>query len=184
MRPAASSAAPRNAPLVILLALMAAACSSLPSGSRSARPPSTVAMDYFVLQDESHAQEVVLYALGLLDTGYRFGGRAPDEVGPLNNIQLVRQGKQLILTRDAAANDLLVDHALNGSDIAFVYSDSDPWSTGAVDLSQGTGSNTVYWVTDGNHGSDIYDLGETEQQALFAELEEWTGVTPLEAPVR
>lgn len=78
IRTAALGAAPRNAPLVILLALMAAACSSLPSGSRSARPSSTVAMDYFVLQDESHAQEMVLYALGLLDTGYRFGGRNPE----------------------------------------------------------------------------------------------------------
>jgi pimeloyl-ACP methyl ester carboxylesterase len=85
---------------------------------------------------------------------------------------------------DEVANDLLADYALNGSGIAFVYSDSDPWATGAVDLSLGTGSNTIYWVTNGNHSSDIYELGETEQQALFAELEAWTGVTPLQAPVR
>jgi hypothetical protein len=85
---------------------------------------------------------------------------------------------------DEAANALLREYALHGSDVIFVYSDSDPWATGAVDLSQGTGSNSVYWVTDGNHGSDLYDLGETDRQAVFDQLEEWTGVTPLEAPPR
>jgi cell wall-associated NlpC family hydrolase len=78
MRSAARRAAPRNAPFVFLLALMAAACSSLPPGNRGARPGSTAEIDYFVLQHESHAQEMVLYALGLLDTGYRFGGRNPE----------------------------------------------------------------------------------------------------------
>lgn len=39
--------------------------------SRSAGP-------YFVLEDETHAREMVLFALGLLDTGYRFGGRNPE----------------------------------------------------------------------------------------------------------
>lgn len=77
MTSAALRTAPRNAPFVFLLALMAAACSSLPPGSRGTRSASTVAVDYFVLHDESHAREMVLYALGLLDTGYRFGGRNP-----------------------------------------------------------------------------------------------------------
>jgi cell wall-associated NlpC family hydrolase len=33
---------------------------------------------YFALDDGAQTQEMVLFALGLLDTGYRFGGRNPD----------------------------------------------------------------------------------------------------------
>lgn len=33
---------------------------------------------YFALDGEHQTQEMVLFALGLLDTGYRFGGRNPD----------------------------------------------------------------------------------------------------------
>jgi cell wall-associated NlpC family hydrolase len=33
---------------------------------------------YFALNDDRHAQEVVIYALGLLGTGYQFGGRNPE----------------------------------------------------------------------------------------------------------
>lgn len=34
--------------------------------------------NWFALPSDDHAQEVVLYALGLLDTGYRFGGKNPE----------------------------------------------------------------------------------------------------------
>lgn len=33
---------------------------------------------YFTLEDDAQAREMVLFALGLLDTGYRFGGRNPE----------------------------------------------------------------------------------------------------------
>ncbi len=66
------------------LALMAG-CSSLSSppparyaASQSGEPGTASTNDYFVLAEESHTQEMVLFALGLLDTGYRFGGRNPD----------------------------------------------------------------------------------------------------------
>lgn len=56
-----------------------AACSSVPPAP-SAVPgavPSHV-RDYFSLDDPGHSREMVIFALGLLDTGYRFGGRNPE----------------------------------------------------------------------------------------------------------
>ena len=71
--------------LAIIAALLAA-CSSVPTtdvlGSGTPPPaisaPDTPAKDYFTLEDRLHSQEMVIFALGLLDTGYRFGGRNPD----------------------------------------------------------------------------------------------------------
>ncbi|HSD36935.1 MAG TPA: C40 family peptidase [Rhodocyclaceae bacterium] len=59
-----------------------AACSSTPPASPpsssqkpSQRPPSSAA---FHLDQPDHANEIVIFSLGLLDTGYRFGGSNPD----------------------------------------------------------------------------------------------------------
>ncbi len=67
-----------------LLTLMAG-CGTLPSPTAARHePPRTIGstaapeQDYFVLAEEAHTQEMVLFALGLLDTGYRFGGRNPE----------------------------------------------------------------------------------------------------------
>jgi cell wall-associated NlpC family hydrolase len=64
---------------VVLVAVLAG-CSQTPprpSGPPTVRtvPP---AGGWFALPSHDHAQEVVLYALGLLDTGYRFGGKNPE----------------------------------------------------------------------------------------------------------
>lgn len=65
----------------LLLALLIAGCSQSPpkpSGT-SGRPQASVpARGWFSLPSDDHAQEIVLYALGLLDTGYRFGGKNPE----------------------------------------------------------------------------------------------------------
>ncbi len=67
-----------------LAATLVAACSSVPpTSSLPPRPGDTVTIapaprDYFALDDPLHTQEMVIYALGLLDTGYRFGGRNPE----------------------------------------------------------------------------------------------------------
>lgn len=70
---------------LVLIALAAGAlagCSSTPAPSTHAavdRPlPESRSGTYFTLEDESHAREMVLFALGLLDTGYKFGGRNPE----------------------------------------------------------------------------------------------------------
>ena len=73
----------RLAGIVTLAAAILAGCSSTPApGPRATRDaPITQPRDqgrYFTLEDEAHAQEMVLFALGLLDTGYRFGGRNPE----------------------------------------------------------------------------------------------------------
>jgi cell wall-associated NlpC family hydrolase len=64
-----------------MLAGLAACSSTPPAPSPSApqkpsqRPPSSTA---FRLDQPDHANEIVIFSLGLLDTGYRFGGSNPE----------------------------------------------------------------------------------------------------------
>lgn len=64
-----------------LVAAILAGCASSPA-TRARSAPSgeadTRQASYFTLDDHAQAGEVVLFALGLLDTGYRFGGRNPE----------------------------------------------------------------------------------------------------------
>ena len=79
-------AAPRRGPraLALFAAIAAAAllagCSTTPPVATTSAPARVVAPsgNYFALDGEHQTQEMVLFALGLLDTGYRFGGRNPD----------------------------------------------------------------------------------------------------------
>ena len=66
-------------------ALTAMASAALIAGCGTITPPPGAATDasqvgrsFFALDGEAQTQEMVLYALGLLDTGYRFGGRNPE----------------------------------------------------------------------------------------------------------
>ena len=61
---------------------LVSACGSLPPAATMPVPPDTAGTqpqgrDYFQL-DTAYSQEMVIYALGLLDTGYTFGGRNPE----------------------------------------------------------------------------------------------------------
>jgi cell wall-associated NlpC family hydrolase len=76
---------PRARLLMALTVALLAGCSNMPPPPQSSVPPppatatrEPVERDYFVLKDRLHSQEMVIFALGLLDTGYRFGGRNPD----------------------------------------------------------------------------------------------------------
>lgn len=68
----------------LLAAALLAACSTTPPPRSGAGAPDTTAQpapwasQYFALRDPDHSQEMVIFALGLLDTGYRFGGRNPE----------------------------------------------------------------------------------------------------------
>lgn len=71
----------------LLVVLVASGCGSTrpPPARAIATPPDAPAGvarpasgTYFSLEDPAHAQELVLYALGLLGTGYAFGGRNPE----------------------------------------------------------------------------------------------------------
>ena len=65
----------RNLILFLSIALVLAGCGGLPTGSSPART------GYRTVPHQppgEKAQEVVLYALGLLDTGYRSGAKTPE----------------------------------------------------------------------------------------------------------
>ncbi|MDR2260921.1 MAG: C40 family peptidase [Azoarcus sp.] len=78
MRAAPESTARRRARLVAVLLACAAlvACATPRSGAE--RAPAAAAAKYFALEHAQQRQEIVLYALGLLGAGYRFGGRNPE----------------------------------------------------------------------------------------------------------
>lgn len=69
---------------VALTAALLAACAGKPPVQTQAQPAAPAARvepeqgRFFSLEDESHTQEMVVYALGLLGTGYKFGGRNPE----------------------------------------------------------------------------------------------------------
>jgi len=63
---------------VALLAALLGACSSVPPTTASVSTGAGGRDGYFALDDRLHSQEMVIFALGLLDTGYRFGGRNPE----------------------------------------------------------------------------------------------------------
>src|SRR5438445_734796 len=57
--------------LILLFVSSLTACGGLPPSSAPAEPTG------YPHGRDARAQEIVLYALGLLDTGYRFGGKNP-----------------------------------------------------------------------------------------------------------
>lgn len=79
---ATPASAPRRllagALLVSTAALLLGACSTTPVATTAVRPAAQQSDRYFALEGEHQTQEIVLFALGLLDTGYRFGGRNPE----------------------------------------------------------------------------------------------------------
>lgn len=69
----------RNASLMLAIAILAGCSQSpqRPMSSSAPAPTPSASRNWFALQQPDDAQEIVLYALGLLDTGYRFGGKNP-----------------------------------------------------------------------------------------------------------
>ena len=64
--------------LVLALALLAGCSQTPPHPGTPSPSASSHYRNWFALPRDEHAQEMVLYALGLLDTGYRFGGKNPE----------------------------------------------------------------------------------------------------------
>ncbi|NMF97403.1 C40 family peptidase [Aromatoleum toluolicum] len=65
------------------IAALVAACGSVPAprpdvSSAPTVPSGRTSSNFFILADPEHSREMVIFALGLIDTGYRFGGRNPD----------------------------------------------------------------------------------------------------------
>lgn len=69
-------------PSVVLIGMLVtmtlAGCSSTPNAPARSAAKAPAAARYVTLDHHGQAGEVVLFALGLLDTGYRFGGRNPE----------------------------------------------------------------------------------------------------------
>ncbi|MHB1372257.1 MAG: C40 family peptidase [Thauera sp.] len=66
---------------VVSAAAFLAGCSTTPPVATTAPAPARATVpsgQFFALEGEHQTQEMVLFALGLLDTGYRFGGRNPE----------------------------------------------------------------------------------------------------------
>ena len=61
--------------VTLLIVIMLTACSSTPPAPTPPTPQKSYA---FRLGSSDQGNEIVLYALGLLDTGYKFGGSNPE----------------------------------------------------------------------------------------------------------
>jgi cell wall-associated NlpC family hydrolase len=83
-----SSRLPITTGIAILVVALLGACSSVPPAPPTdAQPPAAPERSerleqpvprYFQLEQRHDSRELVMFALGLLGTGYRFGGRNPD----------------------------------------------------------------------------------------------------------
>lgn len=60
------------------LALLSGCSTTPPVSSPVQTTPQAPVRSYLALDDPAQTQEMVLFAFGLLDTGYRFGGRNPE----------------------------------------------------------------------------------------------------------
>lgn len=60
--------------LSVLIFLLLAGCAQLPPTLPASRPPAAASSP----PASEKGQDIVLYALGLIDTGYRFGGKNPE----------------------------------------------------------------------------------------------------------
>ncbi|SFZ72689.1 C40 family peptidase [Chitinimonas taiwanensis] len=63
--------------LCALIALLLSACGSNPPSKPVARAPAKPALSSIQINDDA-GREIVMYALGLLDVGYVFGGKNPE----------------------------------------------------------------------------------------------------------
>lgn len=130
-------------PLALLL--MLAACSSAPprapvpspSGQTAPREPS------FRLADADHANEIVMFALGLLDTGYQFGGRNPeaglDCSGMVSYIVEKVAGRRLPhnAAQIAALTRPVERHELRPADLVFFNTNGKRYSHMGIYLGEG-----------------------------------------------
>ena len=116
-----------NALLCLVLALMLSACGSL-------REPAQPTASPAIFTPNPQGSDIVLYALGLLDTGYRFGGRNPaaglDCSGMVSHIYQSAVGLRLNgSAADMAKNGRPIErNALRPGDLVFFNTLNRPYS--------------------------------------------------------
>jgi hypothetical protein len=76
----------------------------------------------------------------------------------------------------AAMNDIASYVATEGDRLLFVYGQWDPWTGGKFDLGNATDSLELI-QNQGTHNSHLTQLASADQQAAYAKLEAWTGVS-------
>ncbi|MGE0871719.1 MAG: S28 family serine protease [Kofleriaceae bacterium] len=70
-----------------------------------------------------------------------------------------------------------------GSRLLFIYGQWDPWTGGQFELGDATDSLRLV-QSQGTHGARIQRLAASDQQAVFAKLQAWTGVAPVISSAR
>ncbi|HAF56295.1 MAG TPA: hypothetical protein DCL01_14045 [Thauera sp.] len=81
MTPLQRFACPLKLAAVVAALALLAGCSTTPQVTTATPAPARTTVPggpFISLEGEHQTQEMVLFALGLLDTGYRFGGRNPE----------------------------------------------------------------------------------------------------------
>jgi PS-10 peptidase S37 len=86
-------------------------------------------------------------------------------------------GVQPAFDAGIAMNDISTWIQANGSRFVFVYGEWDPWTGGEYALGNATDSLELIQAQ-GTHNSHLTKLATADEQAAFARLEAWTGVTP------
>lgn len=107
---------------------------------------------------DEHLTGLTIYGPADFDGAYPQGvARPPWSIDPMNDIDAWVKGQ--------------------GDRIVFIYGEWDPWSGGMFELGAATDSLRVV-APMAPHGAGIGDLTPTDQAAVLAKLEAWTGVTP------
>jgi len=137
--------APRRKFLLVLTVATLAACSSAPPPQPNTPPARPVhpPQPTFHLTSPEHANEIVIFSLGLLDTGYRFGGSNPDAgldcSGMVSYVVEQVAGKRLPhnAAQIAAITRPVERDALRPADLVFFNTDGHTYSHMGIYLGDG-----------------------------------------------
>ena len=133
--------APASWALLALIAGCSTAPVTAPVGAPMPAPSST--RSYFSLDNHAQTQEMVLFALGLLDTGYRFGGRNPeaglDCSGMVSYVVEQISGRRLPhnAAQIAASTRPVAPQALQPGDLVFFNTQQRPHSHMGIYIGDG-----------------------------------------------
>jgi len=131
--------------LHIIVAITLTACSSVPPTPPSTRvvPPNAPSAARFRLNSPAHANEIIIFSLGLLDTGYRFGGSNPeaglDCSGMVSYVVEQVAGKRLPhnAAQIAAMTQPIDRSALKPADLVFFNTNGQTYSHMGIYLGDG-----------------------------------------------